>query len=293
VIWDSIEWRDTVLVEGASLCISLAFSPDGKSLASGLAAGGMNAHIILYVWDLPSGKLSRGIVDFYNVDHLAFSPDGLILAAVNGYVLLYQFDTMPTFRDNVLSSSDDKPSQVLRPESDHAFTAEYSPDGTVLATGTMGGDVLLWHVESAKPFVVLSESGHCTKSAEMLVHTIAFSWDGSLLASTICGRDVALWDLATRTLVRRVETGGFTYALDFSPGGKLLITGSERAAHIWDLTSGTELCTLTVDTGSITSIGFSEDANRILAASSDGSVIAWDVGELCSPRGPTQQSLKP
>jgi len=187
------------------------------------------------------------------------------------------------FRGSVLSSSNTRPSQVLTLESDFVSTAEYSPNGTLLATGTIRGDIHLWDIESAKPIAVLSEQGHCSNSAETDIRTISFSADGLLLASTICGRDVILWDMATRTLKHRIETDMATYAIDFSPESGLLVTGSDKSAHIWDITSGAKLCTLATNMRRVVAVGFTRDADRVLAASDDGGVAVWNISGLCEP----------
>src|SRR5262249_55747145 len=113
-----------------------AFSPDGKTLATGDADGGT------YLWDLsrssPHSLANPGASGPYGTVALAFSPDGTILAA-GGYAgQTYLWNTASR---SLITSLDDPGSGS---GSVNIQAAAFSPQGTALATGDTQGGMYLW-----------------------------------------------------------------------------------------------------------------------------------------------------
>jgi WD40 repeat protein len=116
--------------------VSLSFSPDGKTLAIALDAGGT---------ELRDGRSLRLIARPRNRSGdpdswASFSPDGRVLAiaSVDGYTQLWDV-------------ADRKPiGAPLRGHEDLVANAEFSPDGRLLATSGFDGTVILWDVESRR-----------------------------------------------------------------------------------------------------------------------------------------------
>ena len=71
----------------------------------------------------------------------------------------------------------------------------FSPDGTILATGSHDQTIKLWDAATGRELATLR--GHTGN-----VYTVAFSPDGSLLASGSLDGTVRLWDMA-QVLSRR------------------------------------------------------------------------------------------
>ena len=105
---------------------SVAFSPDGKTLAGGTLEG-------ICLWDTVTWKHQR-MLDMHAVPvtSLAFSPDGRILAGRRGMKI--HLWGMPS-RKHLRTLTGH-----LNPVVDLAF----SPDGSVLASGSQDATVLLW-----------------------------------------------------------------------------------------------------------------------------------------------------
>jgi WD40 repeat protein len=215
--WDADRERDEELM-------SLAFSPDGKSLASGSDR--------VRLWGPATGKRKAVLKgDYSRVLEVAYSPDGKTLATAHrdGTVRLW---------DVAAGKQRAKLAGHSRPVPSLAF----SRDGKWLASsGGADGTVRLWDAASGdhrKTF----EHGYSIVS-------VAFSPDGSALAA--CGGDfprgeddkgwgpaqITLWDVPSGK-VRAVGEWRtrYLYSLAFSPDGKTLATADGvRGVLLWEV----------------------------------------------------------
>ncbi len=122
--------KETIKKIGSFDCgvLSVAFSPDGKKLASGLRDGTVN------VWDLASGeKLATMKGHTSSVYSIDYSPDGarIVTGGNDGMIFLWDAETY----DEVL---------VLSGHTTYVHSVCFSPDGTLIASGSGDGTVRLW-----------------------------------------------------------------------------------------------------------------------------------------------------
>jgi WD40 repeat protein len=242
---------------------SVAFSPDGKLLASG------SWDNTVKLWDVVSGQEVRTLTGHVNhVTNIAFSPDGKLLASGSTDKTVKLWDVASGQEVRTLTSP-----------TDFVTSVAFSPDGKLLASGSWVNTVKLWDVASGQEVRTLT--GHTD-----WVQSVAFSPDGKLLASGSTDKTVMLWDVASgqdlRTLTGHTAN---VNSVAFSPNGKLLASASsDKAVILWDAASGQQVCKLTgydvdmlAEIGHVFSVAFSPDGKLLASGSDDNMVMLREV----------------
>ena len=292
---------------------SVAFSPDGKTLASG-------TNTALRLWDVatrrPIGQRLAGSTD--GVYSVAFSPDGKILVGDGAHgVRLWNVTTGHQIRSPITGHTGPVGSVALSPDGKtlagvgahgvrlwsvttgrqigHPLTGHtnfveslaFSPDGKTLAgggyTAYRGQNrvqvwVRMWDVATGRPI------GHPLTGRTGDVGSVAFSPDGKTLATASGDGTVQMWDVATGRLIRNLfvgHTSGVSsrVSVAFSPDGKTLASGGTNGTvRLWNVATGRQIGNpLTGHTGPVGSLAFSPDGNTLASGSDDGTVRLWDV----------------
>ena len=241
--------------EPSAKVISIAYSPDGKTLASGLSGGQIK------LWDARSGALLRTLDGHANeVRSVAFAPDGKTLASGSDDKTIKLWD-----------ARSGKLVRTLEGHTDRVYSVAFAPDGNMLASGSWDSTIKLWDARSGALLRTLD--GHANE-----VLSVAFAPDGQTLASGGY-KTVKLWDARSGALVRTLEGHtSWVNSVAFAPHGNMLASGSwDSTIKLWDAHSGELLRTLEGHTEDVTSVAFAPDGNT-LASGSDGNTIKlWDA----------------
>jgi WD40 repeat protein len=303
-IWNGMTGDSVAEQKGHSMAVnSAAFSPDGKILitasddttvrlwavetAQGVIVLNQHSAPVTSAEFSPDDKLiettseDRGtlvletsgqtpapvglIRSFAEVADAAFSPDNKLLATA-------------TFANTVEISHVDKITGsveneiVLRDHTDHVNSVEFSPDGSLLVSGSSDTTARVWNPVTGAGVVVLR--GHAKK-----VNTAAFSPDGKMIVTASDDQTARLWDALTGNFIRTVGPQAQAVACArFSPDGKWVVTASgDGVAQIWDADTNELKTTLRGHTGAVRWATFSSDGNLIVTASEDKTARVWDV----------------
>ena len=249
------DFSHTLLTGNRGSVTSVAYSPDGATLAGG------SDDATVQLWDAVSGAPKATLTGHTDaVTSVAYSPDGATLATGSR-------DSTVWLRDAVSGA----PKATLTGHTGAVNSVAYSPDGTTLATGSDDGKVWLRDAVSGSHKATLTHSGN--------VYSVAYSPDGTTLATRSGGNTVRLWDAVSGT-PKATLTGhtGSVYSVAYSPDGTTLATGSsDTTVWLWDAVSGTSKATLTGHTGAVNSVAYSPDGTTLATVSRDGTVRLWDA----------------
>jgi WD40 repeat protein len=221
-----------------NLVKTLAFSPDGKHLASG------SYDTTVFLWDLSSPGSPQNIntrLDHESfVNEIAFSPDGnhLVSAGDDHAIYVWAISDKDKLKDNVISQPSQKYDEVYTtPVTSIAF----SPDGQTFASAGYDSLIRLWDWNAGALTLQTNKilAGHTG-----YVTSIAFNADGSLLASAGFDNTILLWDTRTGQQLGPPLSGHtkainhVTFGSFFNDGAGhpyLISVGNDQIAIQWDL----------------------------------------------------------
>jgi WD40 repeat protein len=167
---------------------SVAFSPDGTTLASG------SKDKTIKLWDVATGTKLRTLSGHEKiVNSVAFSPDGAKLASGSdfpGSIKLWEVASgreLRTLRGHGSGSIINDIDYKL----DGINSVAFSPDGTTIASGSQDYTIKLWEVASGQELHTFR--GHTSE-----VNSVAFSPDGATLASGSVDGTIKLWGVGEK-----------------------------------------------------------------------------------------------
>ena len=301
-LWDATTWqykmpltssllKEPMSEDNDTTCI--AFSPDGRTLASGSYNHLFNKKGAVLLWDTATWRHKKTFKgQFYSI---AFSPNSRTLATAG--------ESGVKIRD----ASTGRVKVNLGGASDFTWTSvAFSPNGRFFASGT--DDLQIWDTATWN----LKETLTGTSK-----RVFAFSPDSSTFATTVKNGGIWIWNATTwkRTGVntRQDNVSSITFSPDsttlasasrngtleqfedgvykttinhnppdpsanpvFSPDGKKLATCVDDDLVLWDVITG-ESTRFVGDYGGLNAVAFSPDGNKLASGGQYGKVMVWDI----------------
>jgi WD40 repeat protein len=246
---------------------SIAWSPDGKTIATGAEDREIR------LWDAATGE-AKGPLRGHGtwVVALAFSPDGKTLLSGAGA------PAMVPGRCHEVKLWD-----LAERREIHTFlsgsgggvqSVAFSPDGKRVAAGTIGGGAYVWDLEARRLIHEFVPSPHQGK-----IYSVSFSHDGRLLATGSEAGLIGLWDIEKRAMVRNL-TGHDDSVLVVRltrDGRRLASCGRDTTIRLWDAGSGRMQATFQGHSRLVDQLEFDRSESRLFSSSSDGTIRVWDA----------------
>jgi WD40 repeat protein/tRNA A-37 threonylcarbamoyl transferase component Bud32 len=258
----------------------VAFSPDGKLLASASGSYGQSGEV--KVWDVATGQerfCLRGHKDL--VSCVAFSPDGRRLASANG-----GFRTPGEIK--VWDPADRRELHSLPAHATPVWGLAFSSDGRQLASFGRGvaptgmplpGEVKVWDAADGRQLLCIP--GNEAAAYQIGSTALAFSpaaMEPLRRLAFADGHTVRVCDPATgKELFNLGKHPGSVTSVVYSHDGRLLASGSlDGVVKVWDADTGRETLAFHHADG-IWGLAFSPDGRRLAAAAGNNIVKVWDV----------------
>jgi WD40 repeat protein len=326
-VWDVASGQEVLTLKGhKAAVVSVAWSPDGKRLATG------SVDKTAKVWDATSGRQLLTLRIDTTVLDVAWSPDGKRLAtmtydhqanvwdvasgqqllSLTGYKgIVASFSTSRDFVTSLawspdgkrlVTAGDDDTAKVwdvasgqelltLKGHTGEVGSVAWSPDGRRLATGSWDDTAKVWDMASGQELLTLKG-----------LNVVAWSPDGKRLATGSWDDTAKVWDATSGQellLLTMRSHNSFVATVAWSPDGKRLATGSDdedafriggdQTAKVWDAASGQEFLTLKGHTGQVNSVAWSPNGRRLATAWGDHTTKVWDAAsgqEVLTLKGP-------
>lgn len=279
-LWDATTGRELrTFTADKGFFASFAFSPDGKTLATGNAYQDSQSQtrVELTVWDVKSGLAIKSFDDWGEDSHpgiadIAFSRDGKFLASVVGRAEA-NYDNIGKYGKRLVVRDLETGKQWRIFSAEKNFRAPvFSADGKSLI---VADDKVIKFIDLATGKTAKKLEGHTDS-----ILAVALSPDGQFVATASKDDTARLWS------AEQIGAAKFTFAANakdvkdiaFSPDGKTVLTaGEDGAIRFWNAPDGALNGTVTPPEKSIYAVAFALGGQFFASAHDDGVIKLWNA----------------
>jgi WD40 repeat protein len=208
---------------------------------------------ILQLWETSSGKALTTLQGSNGMYYAMFSPDGQRLLTRSENIV------------RLLETNSGKALATLQGHTSSVNSVEFSPDGSMVLTGSRDGTARLWKVTSDKALATLQRHTEDVRS-------MVFSSDGQMVLTIANNFTARLWETSNGKARYILEGHSRTHVVSaaFSPDGRILLTGSsDGTVLLREVSSGKILATLQRHKEGVRSVVFSPDGQMLLTIGND------------------------
>jgi WD40 repeat protein len=244
----------------------MAFSPDGRMLASGIDGS------IIRISDSRTGKELKNISQYGSVELLAFSPDGKVLASTGNLVGDTWIPMMWDINNNTVIGGNLNAyrSAKIRSEGHNERITDmaFNPNGQTLATSSYDNTTKIWSAKDGKLLFNLIHDGP--------VLGLTYSPDGKMLATASEDRTARIWDAENGTELFRLNHSGPVQTIAFDPKpfgglGWVIVTVSSGNLTYWQASTGDAIGEIGFENSPFIDVVFSPEG--VAAASSEDNLV--------------------
>ncbi len=238
----------------------LKFSRSGALLLAGGGQGARQGRVV--VFDVKSGQRVFEVGDELDAVLAADINENHTRIALSG----------PGKVVRVFSTADGSVLQEIRKHTDWIYSVEFSPDGVLLATADRSGGLFVWESDTAREYQNLQ--GH-----KGPITDVAWRLDSNLLASASEDGTIKLWEMENGTQVKNwnAHPGGAA-SVRFAHDGRLVSTGRDRIAKIWDGNGAQQRAFDALGDIALRAV-FSHDDARVAAGDWLGEIRLWEAAD--------------
>ena len=220
---------------------------------------------------LPEGAIARFGKGY--IQGIEYSPDGTRLAVTTA-IGVWIYDTQTGEELNLITGG----------HTDRVYSAAYSPDGKIIATGSWDDTLRLWDTRTGKNIKTF-------KGYTFGISSVAYSPDGSTIAiHNFRKHTIELLNAHTgkhlKTLIGHEDPSALyeghpdasIASFTYSPDGKTIVSGGgDKTVRLWNARTGGNIGTLTGHTEAVLAVAYSPDGDTIVSAGRDKTVRLWDA----------------